>query len=88
MDTLEDLREDCRAYLRTKRFQAKIAKEIGVSYSWLNKFVNGQFPNLAAGRLEKVAQWVKADRAKHEAAGIRLGNAVEQAHSYTLAGHQ
>jgi transcriptional regulator with XRE-family HTH domain len=87
MSNLEALRDDVRAYLRGKRFQAEIAQQMGVSYSWLNKFINGQFPNLSAGRLEKLAKWVSADRATQEAAAGRMTSASEQhSHSRTLAG--
>lgn len=91
---VNELRDDCRAYLKAKRFQRKVAQKLGVSYSWLNKFINGQFDDLRAKRLNAIAEWVAQDRAaarELEQCDSSEGSsqrAADRTHAYTLAGHQ
>jgi transcriptional regulator with XRE-family HTH domain len=64
---LEQLRDNVRAYLRERSredmSQPELARKIGgVSASWLNKFLNGQFPDLSVRRLNRLAKWVENDR--------------------------
>jgi transcriptional regulator with XRE-family HTH domain len=62
MDILQ-IRDEVRAYLASHpKTQPEIAKELGVSSSWLNKFLNGHAPNLGAERLHELHEWVKRDR--------------------------
>jgi transcriptional regulator with XRE-family HTH domain len=79
---IEELRDDVRAYLRAKKGQEQIAAQIPVSYSWLNKFINGQFPNLSPKRLQKLAEWVERDRARAECGE---GRRADVHHAGTIA---
>jgi transcriptional regulator with XRE-family HTH domain len=56
-------RDEIREYLANHpKTQGELAKELGVSASWLNKFCRGQFPNIGAERLHQLHEWVKRDR--------------------------
>lgn len=73
---LEELRDNVRAYLRNHwKGQAVIAKELEVSPSWLNKFINGAFDNLRVKRLQRLVDWVEQDRRAN--AGAQLNRMVE-----------
>jgi hypothetical protein len=62
---LEQLRDEVRAYLANHPdSQTDLADQIGISHSWLNKFINGQYPNLGVPRLNLLVKWVDADRKK------------------------
>jgi transcriptional regulator with XRE-family HTH domain len=57
------IRDEVREYLASHtKTQDELAKELGVSASWLNKFLNGHAPNLGAERLHEMYEWVKRDR--------------------------
>jgi transcriptional regulator with XRE-family HTH domain len=61
--SIDLLLEDCRTYLKSHPMnQEALALAIGVSHSWLNKFINGQFPNMRLGRWQRLHAWVAADR--------------------------
>jgi len=62
MDILK-VREEVRAYLASHlEPQDELAKELGVSPSWLNKFLCGHVKNLGVERLHRLHEWVKRDR--------------------------
>lgn len=62
---IANLREDVRSYLANHELsQELLARELDVSYSWLNKFCLGQFDNVRIQRLERLIQWVADDRVK------------------------
>lgn len=64
---LEQLRDETRAYLASHPLtQTELADQIGISHSWLNKFLNGQYPNLGVPRLNMLVKWVDADKRKRE----------------------
>jgi transcriptional regulator with XRE-family HTH domain len=58
---------ELRAYVRTHEFsQERLAREVGVSYSWLAKFAHGKLNNPRAetlARLEDFWRQEKRDRA-------------------------
>lgn len=59
----EALREQVRAYLKSHPLsQPELAKAVGVSPSWLSKFVNGHLNNPTVTRLSSLARWVEVDR--------------------------
>jgi hypothetical protein len=61
---LEKLRDEVRAYLASHPSpQHELASEIGVSHSWLNKFLCGKFENFGLKRLQQINAWVERDRA-------------------------
>jgi predicted XRE-type DNA-binding protein len=61
---VEKLRDEVRAYLAShKTPQHVLAAKLGVSYSWLNKFVCGKFENFGLQRLHSLSAWVERDRA-------------------------
>lgn len=65
---IEKLRDGLRAFLRElsdREGQKRLAKRIGISHSWLNKFLCGQFPNLRAHRLRRLAQFVDRELEKN-----------------------
>lgn len=79
---IEELREQIRAYLRNRNHemnQDELAKAIGVSVSWLNKFLNGQFDDLRVGRLQRLADWVEQDRLSRMPDAERQFNRINDA---------
>lgn len=68
---LESLRDEIRAYLAGHpERQTNLAKLTGISHSWLNKFINGQFQNLSVPRLNDLAKWVEKDRRERAEQGL------------------
>jgi transcriptional regulator with XRE-family HTH domain len=63
MDLLQ-VRDEVRAYMATHptKSQEEMAEEVGVSASWLNKFLCGQFNNLGLERLHVMYEWMKRDK--------------------------
>ena len=63
MNDPEALREAVRAYLRSHSLpQPTLAKELGVSVSWLSKFVRGELNNPTVSRLSTLSRWIEIDR--------------------------
>lgn len=63
----EKLRDSLRAYLRelsNSEGQKQLAKRMGISDSWLNKYLCGQFPHLRAHRLRHLAEFVDRELAR------------------------
>lgn len=51
----QNIESDLRARLNARRGDwAAVAKESGVSYSWISKFVNGHIPNPGLRTLERI----------------------------------
>lgn len=64
MNTLTHL-NSLRRYVRNHPLpQAKLAAEIGVSYSWLNKFARGEAQNPCASTLAKLENHARRRRAR------------------------
>ncbi len=60
---LEKLRDEVRVYLASHPTpQHVLAGKLGVSHSWLNKFVCGKFENFGLQRLQSLSDWVERDR--------------------------
>jgi predicted XRE-type DNA-binding protein len=60
---LEKVRDEVRLYLASHPTpQVQLAEELGVSHSWLNKFVCGKFDNFGFKRLQSLYAWVERDR--------------------------
>jgi hypothetical protein len=68
---IEALRDEVREYLASHPIpQELLAEQMGISFSWLNKFINGQFPNLGVPRFNTLFQWVEKDRADRAGRGL------------------
>jgi predicted XRE-type DNA-binding protein len=69
MNNLIELRDSIRDYMKTHPMsQVKIAAQLGVGQSWVNKFVRG---GIGAPRLERLvllAEWVERDRGSRSSA--------------------
>jgi len=55
--------DDLRSYVRNHTLsQEKLAREAGISYSWLSKFAQGQIDNPRANTITKLEAYWRKDR--------------------------
>ena len=55
---------ELRAYVKSHDLsQEKLAREAGISYSWLSKFAQGQIDNPRAETIAKLEDYWRADKA-------------------------
>ena len=77
----EQLRDSLRAYLRVlsdREGQKQLAKRIGISDSWLNKYLCGQFPNLRSRRLRRLAEFVDRELSRNTPTKAESTHKTEQ----------
>ena len=56
------IRDQVREYLKSHPIpQKQLAADLGVSLSWISKFLRGDFNNPTVERLSHLQKWVQAD---------------------------